>query len=170
MRKLTEVEQLFRAHYSSMYRAAKHIVKDNQAAKDIVQEAFYQFWKSKDQLDSNADVREFLFRTTVKLSVEHIKKNSSGTSLAEELKLSKSISSYNPFDKSFSRELKSGFMKVIMSLSPRCQAIFMMSTYNGMGSKEIAAAMGISVRTVESQMSIALKQLEVDEAFSRKGE
>lgn len=170
MRKLTEVEQLFREHYSSMYKAAKLIVKDNQAAKDIVQDVFYQFWKSKDKLDANSDVREFLFKTTVRFSVDHIKKNSKSKSLAKELNIPKSLSSYNPFSSSLTHELKTGFMKVIMSLPPRCQAIFMMSTYDGMESKEIAATMGVSVRTVESQMSIALKQLETDDSFSRKGD
>lgn len=168
MRKLTEVEQLFREHYSSMYKAAKHLVKDTQAAKDIVQEVFYQFWKSKDQLDASSDMRDFLFKTTVRLSVDHIKKNSASNELlAQDLNLSKSLSSYIPFSSSFSHELKTGFMKIISSLPPRCQAIFMMSTYDGMESKEIASTMGVSVRTVESQMSIALRQLEIDESFSK---
>ena len=163
MRKLTEVEHLFREHYSSMYKAANHIVKDDQVARDIVQEVFYQFWKMKDDLDVNKDIDTFLFKNTVRLSVDHIKEHSDINLLAEELKLSKTFS-YS----SFSRDLKAGMMNVLLNLSPKCQAIFMMSKDDGMENKEIADTMGISLKAVENQMGIALKHLNLHRTFSRR--
>lgn len=162
MRKLNEVERLFREHYSSMYKAAYHIVKDSQASKDIVQDVFYQFWKSKDRIEIGPEIKGYLFKATVNLSINYVKKNKRHTMVdAEETTLRASIS-YNPFQTVISNDLKANIDQAILKLPPRCQTIFMMSRYDGMKYKEIADTMGVSVKTVENQMGIALKRIKED--------
>ena len=47
--------------------------------------------------------------------------------------------------------------RIISSMPPQRQKVFMMSRYRGMSSKEISEALDISVRTVERHIHLALK-------------
>ncbi|MEL6561914.1 MAG: RNA polymerase sigma-70 factor [Bacteroidota bacterium] len=162
MRKLNEVEQLFREHYSSMYKAAYHIVRDSQAAKDIVQDVFYQFWKSKNRIEIGPEIKGYLFKATVNLSINYVKKHKKHTTVDAEETILKASLAYNPFQAVVSNDLRANIDQAILKLPPKCQAIFMMSRYDGMKNKEIADTMGVSVKTVENQMGIALKRIKED--------
>ena len=56
-------------------------------------------------------------------------------------------------------ELEARIFQIISDLPPRCQDIFKKSRVNGMKNSEIAKHLDISIRTVETQISNALKIL-----------
>ena len=58
-------------------------------------------------------------------------------------------------------EMERILQQAIESLPERCREIFKLSRMEGLQNKEIAARLGISVNTVEGQMSIALRKLRV---------
>lgn len=58
-------------------------------------------------------------------------------------------------------EMERILQQAIESLPERCREIFRLSRMEGLQNKEIAARLGISVNTVEGQMSIALRKLRV---------
>ena len=57
------------------------------------------------------------------------------------------------------KELNTKIQTVINNLPERCRQVFVLSRYEGKKYKEIAALMGISIKTVENQMLKALKTL-----------
>ena len=59
-------------------------------------------------------------------------------------------------------ELEEKIVHAVDGLPPRCKSIFVLSRYEGKSYKEIGQIMDISVKTVENQMSKALKTLRVD--------
>ena len=63
------------------------------------------------------------------------------------------------FQKVLSGDLQEKIEQAVFNLPPKCQSIFMMSRYDGMKNKEIAEATGLSVKTVEKQLGIALKKI-----------
>ena len=56
-------------------------------------------------------------------------------------------------------ELEAQIFEEIQKLPPQCRNIFQMNRFEGRKNKDIAAELGISVRTVETQISKALKIL-----------
>jgi RNA polymerase sigma-70 factor (ECF subfamily) len=56
-------------------------------------------------------------------------------------------------------ELEKKLQQAINELPDQCRAIFCLSRYGELGYKEIAGQLGISVKTVEAQISKALKRL-----------
>ena len=56
-------------------------------------------------------------------------------------------------------ELEERIMIVIEGLPQKCKEVFEMSRFDGLKYNEIADKLGISVKTVENQMSKALKVL-----------
>ena len=81
----------------------------------------------------------------------------------QRLKLEFKLYSLQKFDEnSFSFfEMERILQQAIESLPERCREIFKLSRMEGLQNKEIAARLGISVNTVEGQMSIALRKLRV---------
>jgi len=56
-------------------------------------------------------------------------------------------------------ELEARIFQIVSELPPRCQEVFKKSRVNGMKNIEIAELLDISIRTVETQISNALKVL-----------
>jgi RNA polymerase sigma factor (sigma-70 family) len=48
------------------------------------------------------------------------------------------------------------------TLPVRCREVFQLSRYDQLSNKEIAVKLGVSEKTVENQMTIALKKLKKD--------
>ena len=68
----------------------------------------------------------------------------------------------NNFDLYVEIELREALSAGLGKLPPRCREIFEMSRFKGMKNQEIAEKLNISKRTVELQISLALKNLRVD--------
>ncbi|MBK6947649.1 MAG: sigma-70 family RNA polymerase sigma factor [Haliscomenobacter sp.] len=49
--------------------------------------------------------------------------------------------------------------QAVDNLPPRCRMVFVLSRFEELSNAEIAGKLGISVKTVENQMTKALKQL-----------
>jgi RNA polymerase sigma-70 factor (ECF subfamily) len=56
-------------------------------------------------------------------------------------------------------ELEKRLHEAMNELPDRCRAIFLLSRFSGLGYKDIARELNISVKTVEAQMGKALKHL-----------
>jgi RNA polymerase sigma factor, sigma-70 family len=59
-------------------------------------------------------------------------------------------------------EIEKAIMISVEALPKKCQEIFILSKMEGLKNKEIAERLGISLKTVESQMTIAIKRLRKD--------
>ena len=59
--------------------------------------------------------------------------------------------------------------RAVDKLPPRCREIFLMSREGGMTYAEIAHSLGISIKTVETQMGRALRSLRLSLARYRSG-
>jgi RNA polymerase sigma-70 factor (ECF subfamily) len=58
-----------------------------------------------------------------------------------------------------SRQLEVIIDTVVANLPPRCREVYNLHRNDDLSNKEIASRMNISVKTVENQMTIALKRL-----------
>jgi RNA polymerase sigma-70 factor (ECF subfamily) len=74
-----------------------------------------------------------------------------------ELLKSDKKSEYNADTPTIVRETKQQLDAILNSLPPKCKQIFMMSRIDEMKNKDIADLLDISIKTVENQMTKALK-------------
>ena len=65
----------------------------------------------------------------------------------------------NPESILITRELRSRIQDAIEQLPPRCKIIFKLIKEDGLSYKEVASIMEISVKTVDTQLYLALKKL-----------
>lgn len=65
-------------------------------------------------------------------------------------------------------EMVTKIHKAIQSLPPKCKMIFKLIKEEGLKYKEVAALLNLSVKTVENQMTLALKKISVAIGFNIK--
>jgi len=152
-------EQLFRAQYPALCGYARKYLDDVDQAEEVVQEMFFNFWQKKEKLEINISLEAYLFRSVRNSCLNYLKH----LKIREEHRLATSHEirkkEQEVHDSVETLELQEKIENVIEQLPPERKKIFRMSRYEELKYKEIADKLNISVKTVEAQMSKALKFL-----------
>lgn len=159
MSELTDnFENMYKTHYKMLRNAADNIIGDTDAAHDVVQEVFVKLWNRKDEVSAILNQKAYLFRSVINASITYLE-NNKGKARIDDFK----IESMGTTDsKILTRELELKIQGALDSLPPKCKAIFILSRFEGLKNKEIAEHLGLSLKTVENQMGIALKKMKED--------
>jgi len=156
---ISKLEELFKMHYASLCNVSVNIVHDRAAAEDVVQDVFLKIWNKRDKLVINTSLKGYLFRSTINTSLNYIESNKRNVPIQKELAEDIQSTVSKVEDQLVAIELQEKLSQSINMLPPKCKQVFMLSRFEGMKYNEIAEYMGISVKTVENQMSKALKRL-----------
>ena len=153
------LKSLFELYHTSLCLLAYTIVKDNDQAKDIVQDVFIKLWKNRMSLEITSSLNAYLKRATVNSSINFIE---SGY-VKNKHRLEKSnltFYSRNTADQELTYdELKKRADDSIQNLPIRTRGVFTLIRSDEMTYKEVAETLGISVKAVEKEMMKALKLL-----------
>lgn len=155
-------EKLFRSEYQGLCFFAYKYIKDFEPAREIVQEAFTSLWEKGDEIDYSRNVKSYLTTTIHNRCLNYLRDNRkfNGTILEAEhlLEIPSTGSDYdvNPMAEN---ELQQSIQSAIDELPEKCREVFVLNRYEELKYKEIADRLGISVKTVEAQMSKALQHL-----------
>lgn len=151
-------EQLFNRYYAPLCLFTSHFLHNRAKAGEIVQEVFVKVWAKRETLEIASSVRNYLFFAVRNQCIN----------LLEHEKVEKRHSRQTQLDSLTDRDLEPYFMEVdlrrkieqsIELLPEKRREIFRLSREEGLKYQEIANRLKISVKTVEAQMGIALKQL-----------
>lgn len=150
-------EILFNAYYQHLCNFAFQFMKEQAASEEVVQEVFYKLWEKRQELNIRSSIKSYLFSSVRNSSLNQLK----------HLEVRDNFKSYNEqqihyfenqdYDILVSNELNSKIENSISKLPEERQRVFKLSRYEGKKYKEIADELGISIKTVEGQMSKALK-------------
>ena len=155
----SQFETLFRTEYKGMLLFAIHYVKEEEAAKEIVQEAFINLWERRESIDPEREVKSYLSASVRNRSLNYLRDNKrfNGTLLSLGGLLPMPTSEeYNQIE---FRELSGQIHRAIEELPEKCREIFRLNRFEQMKYQEIADHLQISIKTVETQMSKALAHL-----------
>lgn len=149
---------IYSRHWESMYKAAFFILKDADSCKDIVQDIFIWIWEHRHSLHI-VNLNAYL-RAAVKFKVaNYIRSGNIRESFFNELAALR-FSQQNPYEYLVEfKQLKEIILQAISDLPDRCREIYQLSRDGELSNQEIADRLQISVKTVENQMTIALKRL-----------
>ena len=79
---LAEYNKAVDLHADGIYRFALKHLRDEDVAKDVVQESFARLWLKVDQVDA-AKVKSYLFTTAHHIMVDEVRKGSRSTRMEE---------------------------------------------------------------------------------------
>lgn len=148
--------QLFLQYYTMVYRFLLRMTHDEEAAKDISQEIFMKIWINRNWLDPNHSVKSLIFVMAKNAAINYLKSKGRLAVNIEDKEFVDSKSTETDLEYS---ELKSTLDHRIESMPEQRKRIFTMSRYNQMSNKEIADKLGLSVRTVEKHLELALRDI-----------
>jgi len=152
-------EILFKHYYNTMCSYAMRYVTTREAARDVVSEVFYKFWKNRSAINIQISCRAYLFSAVKHQACNYISRECKKDSQIEEQHNQSSAATYNPEELMLYEELHHRVESAIASLTPQCQTVFMLSRSEGLTYHEIAERLKISQKAVEAQISRALKLL-----------
>ena len=153
-------EKLFRAYYRSMTSYAFRYLGNLPDSESIVQDVFLRLWQNRREISITSSLQNYLFKSVKNQCVNFLEHERIKTKY-------QNIVIQNEADRSAYSEffpepdLMKRIESAIEALPPKRQEIFRMAREQGLKYREIADQLGLSVKTVETQMTLALKQLRV---------
>jgi RNA polymerase sigma-70 factor (ECF subfamily) len=152
------VELLFKLHYTYLCKAAYRIIPNSSTVEDLVQDVFFEIWKKKDKLNINTSIKAYLRKSVVNKALNYIRsqrlKFDEDERILEEHESKENISANLEVS-----ELQLIINKAIEGLPEKCRIIFSLSRFEELSYQEISEQLGISKKTVENQISKALRIL-----------
>lgn len=154
---------LYECYWKKLYHLAYKYLGDVYRAEGLVQEVFTSLWQRKDQiLLDEATVENYLVRAVRFRIARNFSDEARKTKRSDELSIRQKHADNPTEQQIFYNFLKEEIDKLVALLPERCKIVYELSRNKGLNNKEIAANLLISEKTVENQLTKALK-------FLRKG-
>ncbi len=151
-------EYIYSHYYDLLCNKAYRIIFDRSSAEDVVQEVILELWKRKDSISKETPVLAYLKRSVYNRSINYIKSKSYSFEGEESIQ-SLEEDRISAIDQMIAIETQVKIEDVIGQLPEKCRYVFTLSRFEEKSYKEIASDLDISVKTVENQISKALKFL-----------
>jgi RNA polymerase sigma-70 factor, ECF subfamily len=152
-------EELFRLYFASLCCFARKYVPDRDDSKEIVHSVFVNIWEKKEEFDFEKPAKSYLFTSVYNRCMNHIRDRKKFISGSDQTIIESSNEGNTYSDQLEAAELESKIWQIINSLPDKCKKVFILNRFDGKKYSEIAQHLNISVKTVETQMSKALKTL-----------
>jgi RNA polymerase sigma-70 factor (ECF subfamily) len=151
-------EALFRALAPGLCALATRYVDSRQVAEELVQDLFLELWTRRADLHIEQALTSYLFTATRNRALNHVKRERHLSQWrTQTARLIDETDRSAPNDSELLDALE--LQDAIDHLPARCRLIFMLNRQQDMTYGEIARSLGLSVKTVETQMGRALKAL-----------
>jgi RNA polymerase sigma-70 factor, ECF subfamily len=152
-------EQVFKTHFKDLCRYACTLVRDPEAAEDIVQNVFYRLWEKRKGSALPGSVTAYLYRSVYHESINYLKHQKIKRTHQSHVVRQMNDMTDTASKKVLLTQLEQRLQTSINELPAQCRTIFQLSRFEELRYREIADRLGISVKTVENQMGKALKFL-----------
>lgn len=160
-------EQVYRYYYPRLIYFARQYLFDVEASKNIVHDVFTELWDKRNTLRSDTNLNAWLFTVTKNKSlktISHLKSQQNYDNYIRIRLLDVNYKALTDFDTSnlVFEELQTLIQVALDKLPPACRKVFEMSRFEDKKNKEIAEELNLSIKTVEAQISKALRSLKTD--------
>jgi len=158
----TAFELLFHYYYPGLVLFSTQFTADRSEAEEIVQDFFVRFWQRHEQVSLTDSLKSYFFLSVKNSCLNFLKhKKVEEKYIRKMTEMADRHLAYDP-DLYVDSELQEKVKQAIELLPEKCREVFVMSRIRGMRNDDIANELNISKRTVETQISKALKVLRVE--------
>lgn len=155
------LEIIFHGYYNDLCRYVMIFLRDEQVAKNIVQDLFVSIWENRLNIQFHKSIEAYLYQACRLNTLNYIRNRDRREKKNIELGNNTSIEIEGP-DANFElHELEKILDEAIALLPDRCRQIFIMSRQRDLSYAEIAKQLGLSVKTVDNQINKAIKKIKL---------
>ena len=155
----TAFQETFELYFRVLVLFATKFSLEKEIAEDLVQDVFVKLYEQKDRLQFHSSLKAFLYQSVRNKCIDLIRSTKTRERHHVEIKAGAEIEGLNSEELMMQSELEEKIYLSISQLPDQCQLIFKMNRFEGKKNQEIADELNISKRTVETQISKALKIL-----------
>ena len=163
----TAFEKVFIAYFNCIVGFCQQFIRDKEQAKSLAQEAFVKLWINRVKIESVNGIHSFLYTSAKTECLNYIRHQKVISNYQDEQiqikekELNREILDSFDFDQLELTELEKMITQAISELPEKCRLVFMMSRMDEKKNSEIASELDISIKSVEANMTRALKTLKV---------
>lgn len=141
-----------------MVKLALYYLKDEQESIDLVQELFVHLWENPTNLSEVKNHKAYLYTAVRNRCYNKINRSPTLFNSMDLLE-NEPVDQFDFTELIQTKELENQLMEAIDQLPDKCKEIFVLSRFKDLSYKEIAELLSVSVKTVENQISNALRVL-----------
>src|SRR5580692_3733188 len=154
------LEALYRMYFVRLFRFCFSIIHQKESAEEIVNDVFLKLWENRDRRPAIDNPRLYLYVSVKNRSLNYLRDNAG----VHTVEISERCADYVRFDTNPETILldAEGLRRIrtaIDELPSRCKLIFSLVKEDGLKYKDVALLLGLSVKTVEAQLAIALRKI-----------
>lgn len=152
-----DFDRLYRDSYPNIYRTMLGVLADPAAAEDCTQDAFVQAYRAWGRWRPDAPAEAWLHRIAINVAVSYQRKATLRSIGGLLRRLGRPGLGPDPAQLALDRDL----VAALRHLSPKLRAALVLRHYHGYTNREIAAAIGVTERTVNKRLRVAGERMRV---------
>ncbi len=153
------LRRIFDRHYPALLGDVYRIVPDEDAGQDLVQEVFVELWRKRAVLDIHTSLRAYLRRAAVNRALTYLKNQRRLHFSGDDWSQTVDTSHHDIRRQEEQETLEQALHRAIAALPEKCRVVFSLSRFEQRSHREIAEQLGISVKTIENQITKAMRIL-----------
>ena len=150
-----DFDRLYRDSYPRIYKTMLAVLADPAAAEDCTQDAFVLAFRAWARWRPDAPAEAWLHRIAINVAVSYQRKAKLRSIGAILRRLGRPATGPDPAQVALDRDLAAALRR----LTPKLRAALVLRHYHGYTNREIAAAIGVSERTVNKRLRIAAQKM-----------
>jgi RNA polymerase sigma-70 factor, ECF subfamily len=160
--------ELMRRHNRRLFRIARAIVREDDEAEDVLQEAYVRAFEHLGRLEDLAAVATWLSRIVVNEARARLRRRRIARDLAPADVEVRLMAAPDPEQQMLSKQLQGVLALAIDALPLGYRTVFVLRELEGLDTKEVSAALGIREEAVKTRLHRARTALR-DELYARIG-
>lgn len=155
----TAFHNIFSEYYGQVKQFSYFVLKDMAAAEDVAQEVFIKVWTGRGAIPDVRNFRNYLFQISKNTLIDHIRRESAMV-LRNNIFAGKFFAGNETFEDDFiARETRGAIDEIVENMPAKRREVFILSRFDGKSNDEIAEQLGLSKKTVENHLHLALREL-----------
>lgn len=150
-------EKIFITYFKRVKLFICGIIKSEAEAEELAQDVFVRLWTNREAINTNNPIGAYLYTIAKNCAFNYLKHK----------QVEQTYLGYNPFDNKvptpeeelYAHEMSLLVEMIVNEMPIQRRRIYILSREKGMSNRDIAEKLGISKKTVENQLSLALQKL-----------
>lgn len=153
-------KQFFNRYYRDLTMYLVNFTNDKAAAEDVAQLVFVDFWKKRENINIHSSAKSYLYKMAYHQFLTSLRQQKKEATVLEHLKYEALQTTAAPTEAELQQKSQR-LWRIIEQLPERCQEVLRLKM-EGLKYKDIADTLGLSIKTVESQMRVAFIKIRED--------
>jgi len=151
--------EIYNRYWSVLFLHARHMLHENEEARDIVQDLFTGLWQKAPGFELTISLSSYLYKSVRNRVFDHIKHKRVSKDYLDSLNQFINESEVTTDAVIREKELAEIIEREIKALPPKMREVFELSRKQHLSYQQIADQLGVTEHTVKSQVSNALRVL-----------